>query len=183
MAYAELEDLKAWLNITKDSADAILTDLLDVATEQVHTITGQAFPVIVEEQEAEERVYYTGRDGTYLEIDPFDYDEGAGILVNGYAYEVTDYSVEVPKEGFPATRLLGYFGPYAEVTVTAIFGWPEVPRSVRLATLMLASRLYERRQSPSGVMGTSDIGLIRVTGSDRDVERLLEPYTVRSKVA
>lgn len=52
-----------------------------------------------------------------------------------------------------------------------------VPDAVRTACLLLASRLWDRRQSPGGVLGTNnDIGVIRITGSDRDVEKLLAPH-------
>lgn len=44
------------------------------------------------------------------------------------------------------------------------------------AVLMLAARLYKRRQSPEGVAGWADQGAIVVVARDPDVERLIEPY-------
>ena len=52
----------------------------------------------------------------------------------------------------------------------------EVPEAVHTACLMVASRLWDRRQSPGGVLGTNDLGVIRVTGVDRDVEQLLHQH-------
>lgn len=51
-----------------------------------------------------------------------------------------------------------------------------VPPAVHTACLMLASRLWDRRKSPHGVLGTGELGVIRVTGVDRDVEQLLLPH-------
>lgn len=42
------------------------------------------------------------------------------------------------------------------------------------AILLLSSRLYKRRQSPEGVSGWSDLGVIRILAQDPDIERLLE---------
>jgi hypothetical protein len=47
---------------------------------------------------------------------------------------------------------------------------PEVVQAV----LLLASRLYKRRQSPEGVAGWEDMGAVRVVARDPDIERLLE---------
>ena len=42
------------------------------------------------------------------------------------------------------------------------------------AIVLLASRLYKRRNSPEGVAGWGDVGVIRITASDPDIARLLE---------
>lgn len=63
------------------------------------------------------------------------------------------------------------------VKVTAQWGWPAVPDAVKQATLILASRLYKRHESPAGVLGGNDFGVVRVgTLIDPDVEILLAPY-------
>lgn len=45
---------------------------------------------------------------------------------------------------------------------------------VQEATLLLASRLYKRRLSPEGVAGWADLGVVRITAQDPDIDRLLE---------
>ena len=42
------------------------------------------------------------------------------------------------------------------------------------AIILLASRLYKRRQSPEGVAGWGDLGVIRIIARDPDIEPLLE---------
>jgi hypothetical protein len=48
----------------------------------------------------------------------------------------------------------------------------EVAHAIRL----LAARLYKRRQSPEGVAGWDDLGVVRIMGRDPDIERLLEQH-------
>lgn len=42
------------------------------------------------------------------------------------------------------------------------------------AIVLLASRLYKRRNSPEGVAGWGDLGVIRILASDPDIRSLLE---------
>lgn len=49
---------------------------------------------------------------------------------------------------------------------------PEVTEAI----LLMASRLYARRNSPEGVAGWGDLGMIRVIARDPDVEALLERH-------
>lgn len=60
--------------------------------------------------------------------------------------------------------------------VTARWGWPEIPPAVTEATLLHASRVYRRKDSPEGVAGSSEWGLVRVPHFDPDVKALLAPF-------
>lgn len=63
------------------------------------------------------------------------------------------------------------------VEVTARWGWPAVPDAVKQATLILAAALFKRHESPTGVLGGGEFGLVRVgTIIDPHVRMLLEPY-------
>jgi hypothetical protein len=64
----------------------------------------------------------------------------------------------------------------ASVEVTAKWGWPAVPDSIKQATLMLSSRLYGRKASPMGVIGVGDFGPVRISRSDPDIAHLLMDY-------
>jgi hypothetical protein len=57
------------------------------------------------------------------------------------------------------------------VTATG-FDSPEVQEAI----ILLASRLYKRRQSPEGVAGWGDLGVVRILASDPDINRLLEHH-------
>lgn len=69
-------------------------------------------------------------------------------------------------------------GTGARVRVTADWGWPTVPAAIVEATLILAARLYKRKDSPEGNMGNAEWGVLRVVKLDPDVERLVADYAV-----
>lgn len=66
-------------------------------------------------------------------------------------------------------------GGEATVRVEGTFGWASVPVQVRQACLILSSRLFERRNSPLGIAGFSDMGAVRVSRFDADINNLLDP--------
>jgi hypothetical protein len=62
------------------------------------------------------------------------------------------------------------------VQVAGVFGWSSVPLDVRMACILQAQRLFKRFDSPLGVLGMGDMGTIRVSRVDSDVQALLAPY-------
>ena len=69
------------------------------------------------------------------------------------------------------------YGEQALVQVTAVFGWPSVPEPITQATIIQASRVFKRYDSPLGVAGFGDLGAIRVSRFlDPDMAQLVEPY-------
>lgn len=73
--------------------------------------------------------------------------------------------------------------PYARYTradrvqITALWGWPAVPALVTQACLILAGRIFHRRNSPQGVAAFDDFGPVRLSrGMDGDVVLMLEDY-------
>lgn len=62
------------------------------------------------------------------------------------------------------------------VQVTGVFGWSAIPLDVRMACILQAQRLFKRFDSPLGVLGMGDLGTIRVSRVDSDVQALLAPY-------
>ena len=63
------------------------------------------------------------------------------------------------------------------VEVTATWGWPRIPDGVREATLIKAARLFKRKDSPGGTLGSPDFGVVYISKyEDPDVVGLLEPF-------
>lgn len=85
--------------------------------------------------------------------------------------------------GRPVEALVSAWQWPDRVRVTARWGWPSVPSVVRGATRIQARRLYSRKNSPEGVMGTSDWGLIRVPNLDPDVKALLRDLHTEAWIA
>jgi hypothetical protein len=109
----------------------------------------------------------TGRPGSFtttLTVDTQYWLKPLNAVAQGRPYE------------WVFTEDLFTVAPYPTVQVTAKWGWPSVPAEVSQATLLLAARLYARKDSPTGVAGFGDYGVVRITASDADVARLLDPY-------
>lgn len=65
----------------------------------------------------------------------------------------------------------------ATIEVTGVFGFPSIPIAIKQATVLASLRAYKRYESPTGVLGFSDMGVVRVGARlDPDVQRLVEPY-------
>jgi hypothetical protein len=60
--------------------------------------------------------------------------------------------------------------------VTARWGWSAVPDPVVEATILKAAALFKRKDAPFGVLGFSDIAVVRIGRQDPDVVALLRPY-------
>ena len=98
---------------------------------------------------------------------------------------VTDYETSPDNaltEGRPITGLLRVLGTWGNATsrlrVTAQFGWPAVPDDIHEAALIQASRLFKRKDSPEGIIGSAEWGVRNLSRRDPDVWALIEPYII-----
>lgn len=65
----------------------------------------------------------------------------------------------------------------ATVRVTGVWGWASVPDAISQACVIQSERIFKRLDSPLGVAGFGDLGVVRVTSRlDSDVAQLVEPY-------
>jgi hypothetical protein len=195
--YATRNQIKAALRI--GTADNIDDDLIDnCAGAASRLIDGYCNRKFWSVGSATSRVY-TAEDDYYCSIDDI---AGTALtlktssLADGVfdvTWTVTDYQLE-PLNGnldgltwsYDKIRAVGdylfpnvnaNYGSQALVQVTATFGWPSVPEPVTQATIIQASRLFKRYDSPLGVAGFGDMGAIRVSRAlDPDVAQLVEPY-------
>lgn len=192
--YATVAEVKSALRITDQNDDAMIEASINSASRLIDTYCGRYFY----SGDPGEARYYTAQDSYYCWIDDCQTITSLDTSSNLYnLYDVhwtnvtdgiKDYEV-VPRNrlanGFysPITsiRAIGHylfpiFGDNALVKVTGTFGWPSVPDVVKQATIIQASRLFKRLESPLGVAGVSDLGIMRVgRGLDGDVQQLVEP--------
>jgi hypothetical protein len=195
--YATKNQIKAALRI--GTADVIDDDLIDncagAASRLIDGYCNRKFWAV---GSATSRVYQAENE-FYCNIDDI---SGTAITLktssfpgNGFdvTWSVTDYQLE-PLNGnldgltwsYDKIRAVGdylfptvnaNYGEQALVQVTANFGWPSIPEPVTQATIIQASRLFKRYDSPLGVAGFGDMGAIRVSRAlDPDVAQLVEPY-------
>jgi hypothetical protein len=67
-------------------------------------------------------------------------------------------------------------GVGVDAQVTAQWGWPAIPDEINEACLFMAQRLFKRKDSPEGVAGMSDIGLMRIIARDPDYLGLIGDF-------
>jgi hypothetical protein len=99
--------------------------------------------------------------------------------------DVTAYPENAVAKGEAITGLVSQtnWANYRLARVTAKWGWPSVPAAVAQATLLQATRARKRLDSPEGVAGSSEWGLVRIPYFDPDVKAMLAPYAQQFQVA
>ena len=195
--YATRNQVKAALRI--GTADTLDDDLIDNCVGAAsRLIDGYCNRRFWQSGTAEARVYQA-EDSFYCSIDDV---AGTALTLKtssqadgtfDVTWKVSDYQLE-PLNGnldgltwsYDKIRAVGdylfptvnaNYGDQALVQVTAIFGWPSVPEPVTQATIIQASRIFKRYDSPLGVAGFGDLGAIRVSRFlDPDMAQLVEPY-------
>jgi hypothetical protein len=75
------------------------------------------------------------------------------------------------------------FSTANRVQVTGVFGWPSVPQGVRQAAMQTSAEVFKLKDSPFGLAGTSEFGLVRVPKQNPYIVKLLCTYVnARRKV-
>lgn len=191
--YATLAQLKAALRITDSVDDSLLETSIESASRQIDGACERVFY-----STSGSRVYRP-TDSFTCEIDDLSSlttlktsSRGDGVF--DITWTATDRQLE-PLNGlsggsyrpFDLIRAVGeYLFPLwdpksvnnyeATVQVTGVFGWTTVPTDIKQATILLAMRQFKRYDSPLGVAGFGDLGVIRVGRIDPDIESLIMPY-------
>lgn len=186
--YCTLAELKASLRITDSVDDDLLELAAESASREIDNATERTFYSM-----GTATRYFVARDAYFTEIDDLQSivhlktdPDGDGTY--GVTWSDGDYQLE-PLNGFvsgissPYTGIRArdtYLFPMEEgealVEVRGLWGWSAIPTAIRQATVILASRIFKRNDSPLGVAGFGDIGIIRVGKLDPDVDALISPY-------
>ena len=194
-AYCSLADVKAALRITDTLDDALLETSINSASRLIDNYCNRYFYAGTS---ANEIRYYSTNDPYNVYIDDLislTSLDTSTTMQNQYdlhwsnSGDFPQYELS-PKNGLangfysPYTGiksigvyLFPFFGETSLIRVTGRFGWSSVPDAIKQATIIQASRLFKRLESPLGVAGVSDIGIMRVTRSiDGDVAQLIDPF-------
>ncbi|MFI2465940.1 phage gp6-like head-tail connector protein [Streptomyces globisporus] len=175
------------LPVSDTSRDSALDSALAAASRSIDRATGRHFGLTTDPVT---RTYNPRRrvvdrpDGELLLVN--DIGSTTGLVVeNGSGSTVTGFETSPDNalaDELPITGLLLLRGSWgtgtARIRVTARFGWPSVPDDVAEAALIQAARLYRRRNSPEGVTGSAEWGVVRLSRRDPDVWNLIEPYVL-----
>lgn len=190
-AYATLTDLKGRLGIdpSDTSEDATLQGKLATASRDIDKDCGRRFwldPVAVQRVFNPQYRIVPTWDGEKLLID--DIGDATGLTAEigsgDYWVPVVDYDTGPDNalvDGQAIEWLLRPYLPWVtwprqRIRITARWGWPAVPDQIKEATLLRAHRLARRQDSPEGVAGSTEFGVIRVSRWDPDYDALIGPF-------
>ena len=189
-AYCTLADVKAALRITDTLDDALLENSINSASRMIDQYCNRYFYSTT----AGEVRYYKANDGFICWIDDAQSiseikTSATDPLIFDTTWSSDDYQVlpanrwangaYYPITGITATDnlLFPVWADMALVKITGQFGWSSVPEPIKFACIIQASRLFKRLESPLGVAGVSDIGIMRVGANiDGDVAQLINPF-------
>jgi len=186
--YCTLTQIKAATRITDNIDDSLLEMAVESASRMI-------------DAECDRNFYSSGtatrdfipNDSIVVDTDDLDsivsvkIDDG-GDLTFPITLADSDYQAEpvnqkVSGNDFPITRLrmigdylLPVDGKQATVRIEGVYGFTPTPIQVTQATLIQASRIFKRLDSPLGVAGFGDMGAIRVGKVDPDVSMLIRPF-------
>lgn len=190
--YADTTDLKARVGATGTSLDSLFDQVILAASRQIDAMTNDSFVAVTAGTK-----YLTATWSDYLELPPgglrtvtsLKTDED-GDRVYEVTWATTDYDLEpfdaanqIPPRPYRTIRLtpdgLNEFPTIRRsVEIVGNWGWATVPDAVEEACLILATRLYERKNAPFGIAGSSELGQATLLPrNDPDVRALLMGYT------
>ena len=183
--YAGIDQLKASLDIQLGDTtdDALLERAIEAASRSIDDLCGRRF------YSATETRYYEADGWDVIDVDDLvsvttlktDEDQDR---VYETTWAVTDFELD-PSDGPPYTRIYATpTGSYAfpvwqrrAVQVVGTFGWSAVPTPITQACLLMAARVWKRKDTPLGIqVGKPEFGNLSIPGKDPDVEKLLMPY-------
>jgi hypothetical protein len=188
--YCSLADVKAALRIQDTLDDSLIESSINSASRMIDQYCNRSFYPGT----AGEVRYYQANDGFMCWIDDAQAvteikTSSTDPIIFDTTWETGDYQLLNPNQ-----RANGAYSPYYAITatdnylfpvwadmalvkVTGTFGWASVPEPVKFASIIQASRLFKRLESPLGVAGVSDIGIMRVGANiDGDVAQLINPF-------
>ncbi|MFC9247751.1 phage gp6-like head-tail connector protein [Streptomyces sp. NPDC057136] len=189
--YADVATLRLMLKLEDDDPRLSLVQrALTSASRSIDKTTGRRFwldPTPVT------RTYRLGGrtvcedDGEVLLVDDVGSTDGLVVETGSGAswspvtgYETTPDNALLDER--PVTGLVRLGGSWgggtSRVRVTARYGWPAVPHDIEQAALIQAARLFRRKDSPEGVTGSAEWGVVRLSRRDPDVWNLIEQYVL-----
>ena len=203
--YATLAQVKSALRITDTVDDAMLEVNIETASRLIDGYCSRVFYNM-----GSSARFFAASDPYFCPIDDLiSITEVATALTSNGNYDTVwanpttgqnngDYQLEplnaaYPTDGIvsPSTGIRALWrylfptiGGNALVRVTGTWGWSATPIAITQATIMQASRIYKRADSPLGVAGFGDMGAMRVSSQlDPDVRQLIEPYKLARNYA
>lgn len=187
-SYATLAEVKAALRIGDTVDDSLLEMAIESASRLIDAYAGRYFynagtaTKLFTAQDAYVTVTEDMQSLTTLEtaVQP----DNSWTTWDATAYQLEPVNGKADGISMPYTQVRAIYKNFfptlngaALVRITGVWGWASIPIAIKQATIMQASRIFTRLQSPLGVLSSPDLGFIRVGSRiDPDVAQLVDPY-------
>lgn len=193
--YCTLAEIKAFVNIVDSNDNDELEDAVNSASRQIDAYCGRKFyadgatsakvyrtrnpyMVVVDDISTSTGLvlkYDDSDDGTYeTTVASTDFIllplNGEAFGIDGLGFTSIELLTDGPHE-FPTTHT----NNRPRIEVTANWGFAAVPEPVRQACLMLSSENFAMRNTPLGIAGVGEFGVLAVR-QNRQITRMLDPY-------
>lgn len=185
--YCSLADVKASLGITDNIDDALIELAIESASRAIDSDCERQFFSTSATRVFAPRDSYITETDDIVSITTLKTSSAADTNYD-ITWQASDYQLE-PLNGlsggmptpYTQIRAVGDYtyplsGGEATVQIVGVFGFASVPVAIKQATVLYASRIFKRNDSPLGVAGFGDIGVIRVSRIDPDIASLIAPY-------
>jgi Phage gp6-like head-tail connector protein len=203
--YATLAQVKSALRITDTVDDALIELAIEAASREIDAYCARVFYSMGTASR-----FFSATDPYFCPIDDLtEITELATALTSNGNYDTVwanpstgqnngDYQLEplnatAPTDGilqpYTGIRALWRYlfptiGGNALVRVTGTWGWASVPTPIKQAAVIQSTRIFKRNDSPLGVAGFGDMGVMRISSQlDPDVRQLIEPYKLARNFA
>ena len=198
--YVDKADLKTYLGLSGSGQDTNLDNAIDGASRQIDGFCGRYFY----QDESVNARYYTPTN--YVEVAVDDISTTTGLVVsldttdngtydttitlntdfilkpmNPEHIEISDADYRFPQNFIKIipTRSSERFDPLIinNIKVEAKWGFSKVPPAIKQATLIQATRLFKRKDTPFNVFGNEQTGTQELFSKfDPDAKELIRPY-------
>ena len=149
--YVDKNDLKTYIGLSGSGQDTNIDNAINGASRQIDAICGRYF-----------------------------YQDDS---VNAKPYTISSTSYNWPHTEIEilATRSSERFDKLIQknIKVQAKFGWAAIPEAISQATLIQATRLFKRKDTPFNVFGSEATGQELFSKMDPDAKELIKGYIKR----
>ena len=195
-AYRSVSELKAWIGLSGSGQDTNLGYALNAATAAIDAYAGRQFDI----DGAVVTRLYDCEYMDYAEVD--DIATSTGLIVKtlnadgsvnetltlNTDYYLAPYNADKVEPVMPFTKIIMAIEKSGKVlptehrqglSITAKFGFSAVPDAIEQATLIQASRYFQRKNSPMGFSGNPETGqpaVVFLSELDPDVKNLVKAF-------
>lgn len=197
--YTSVEEVKDRLAITDTVSDFQLLTAVQAAARAIEGYTGRFFYQLTETRTFVPYTLYELPIDDLVSLTSFKVDTTGNGTFDQTWSSATDYELAVGPGEFnqmasgearPYTQVRainasggGKFFPfiwpfsrYDRVQIIGTWGWPSVPFGIKQASIQVASEFFKLKDSPFGLAGTSEFGVVRVPRVNPYITKLLNPY-------